>query len=117
MPAFPTLSQNPSIEGWGEGIALDPTIKSQTEGGYKQTRPRFTRMPDVWNIGYKALSQADKNTLRTFEKTVKVGSEIFQWINPDDNVTYNVRFVKPISYKLHPLTSIHWKVEFELEEV
>ena len=116
MPTFPTLSQNPSIEGWDEGIAFDPTIKSRTEGGYKQTRPRFTRMPDGWNIAYKALPQADKNTLRTFEKTVKVGSEMFTWTNPINSVTYNVRFVKPISYKLH-LTSIYWNVEFELEEV
>ena len=116
MPAFPTLSQNPSVEGWDEGIAFDPTIKSQTEGGYKQTRPRFTRMPDGWKITYKVLPQADKNTLRTFEKTVKVGSDMFTWVNPVNSTAYNVRFVKPISYKLHT-TSILWDVEFELEEV
>lgn len=116
MPVFPTLSQNPSVEGWDEGIAFDPTIKSQTEGGYKQTRPRFTRMPDGWKIAYRALPTADKTTLRTFEKTVYVGSAAFTWTNPTDSATYTVRFVKPITYKMRSPSTL-WDVEFELEEV
>ena len=112
---FPTLSVNPSVSPWEEGVAFDPTISSQAEGGYKQTRKRCTRIPDKWTVGYKPLPRADKILIRAFEKTVGVGSEIFQWINPDDNVTYNVRFAGPVDYGMHGMSSI-WDVNFVLEE-
>lgn len=117
MPyTFPTLSQNPSVEGWDEGVAKDPTISTDFENGFRQTYPAFSRIPDKWKISYKALPAADKNTLRTFEKTVKVGSESFSWTNPVDNVTYAVRFLKPLAYSMHSLSTL-WNIEFELEQV
>jgi len=116
MPTFPTLSINPSVTPWEEGAANDPTLRSPFEAGYVQTRARFTRIPDRWHIGYTLLPKADKDTLRAFEKTVKVGSDSFTWTNPDDQQTYTVRFLAPISYK--PVgTMANWHVEFVLEEV
>lgn len=116
MPTFPTLSMNPSVEGWEEGVAKDPTISTDFENGFKQTYPAFSRIVDKWKVAYKALPKADKDTLRTFEKTVKVGSNAFSWTNPADNVAYDVRFSRPITYKMHSLPTL-WDIEFELEQV
>ena len=116
MPNFPTLGTNPTIDGWEEGLAIDPTIRSQSEGGYVQTRARFTRLTNKWNIKYMALSAADKDTLRTFEKTVRGGSDAFNWTNPANSVTYSVRFLGLIKYIPHS-NSLYWDVSFVLEEV
>ena len=116
MAVFPTLSVNPSVEPWKEGAAFDPTIRSQQEGGYVLTRARVTRIPSKWEIGYYALPSSDKNSIRTFEMDCKVGSDIFTWTNPTDNITYDVRFLNPVSYKMHE-TAFLWDVEFTLEQV
>jgi len=113
---FPTLSRKPTVDGWEEGLAFDPTISSDAEGGYKQTRPRCTRIPDKWSVAYKAIPTTDKALVRAFEKTVKGGTEIFAWTNPDDNTAYNVRFKGLVSYKMHSNNDF-WNVNFSLEEV
>ena len=91
MPTFPTLSVNPSVESWDEGVAFDPTISSPKEGGYRQTRARFARIPDKWHVGYYPCPAADKTLIRNFEKTVKVGRKIYM----DQSVTsYEVGFLR-----------------------
>jgi hypothetical protein len=116
MSTFPTLSVNPSVEAWEEGVAKDPTIKTDFENGFVQTYAAFTRIVDKWKIGYRAISTADKDTLRTFEKTVKVGSDIFRWTNPVNNTAYSVRFEWPITYKMRNAKN-YWDVDFVLIEV
>ncbi len=116
MPTFPTLSVNPSVESWDEGVAFDPTISSPKEGGYRQTRARFARIPDKWHVGYYPCPAADKTLIRNFEKTVKVGSDSLIWTNPVDNTSHEVRFLAPVKYKMHGNQN-YWDVEFDLEEV
>ena len=116
MANFPILATNPWIDGWEEGVATDPTIRSQFEGGYVQTRARFTRIPNKFSVHYGVLSTSDKDLLRAFEKTVKVGSDIFSWTNPENSVIYEVRFLSPIKYIPHS-NSLWWDVSFTLEEV
>ncbi|WP_298434594.1 hypothetical protein [Geobacter sp.] len=118
-PAFPALSVVPAVSAWKEKKALDPTLRTQTEGGYVQTRPRFTRIPKRWEIAYKAgnaLPAADKATLEAFETTVKVGSNMFTWLNPLDNVTYNVRLREPIEFAPEG-TTLLWQARLILEQV
>lgn len=116
---FPTLSSTPSLSAWEETRAQDPTIRSQKEGGYISTRPRFTRAPKKWKIAYQggnALSAADKATLQTFEGSVNVGAAMFVWTNPTNSTAYNVRLAGPIIFK--PTTStIYWEASFDLEQV
>lgn len=116
MSTFPTLSIKPSVEAWEEGVAKDPTIKTDFENGFVQTFPAFSRIPDKWKIGYKAAPQSDKNTLRSFEKSVRVGSNAFSWVNPIDNITYTVRLEGPVNYKPHSIIS-YWDMNFTLIEV
>ena len=117
MPTFPTLSVNPSVEPWEEGVANDPTISSPKDGGYRHTRARFTRRPDKWHVGYQPCPTADKTLIRNFEKNdVKVGAEKFTWTNPVDSTSYEVRFLAPVKYKMYGNQN-YWDIEFDLEEV
>ncbi len=116
MANFPTLATNPIIDGWEEGLSIDPTIRSQSEGGYIQTRARFTRLTEKWNVKYMALSTADKDTLRDFEKTVFAGSDAFNWTNPANSTSYSVRFLGLMKCIPHS-NSLYWDVSFVLEEV
>lgn len=125
MATFPTLirrgteTHNPVVSGFNSALAHDPTVRSLSEGGYVTTRARFTRLPDAWNVVYTWLSQANKNTLKTFvDGTAVGGSESFDWVNPEDSVTYDVRFLGEVKYTPHAHANfLWWTVEFVLEEV
>ncbi len=125
MATFPTLQRrgtethSPVVERLNSTLAHDPTIRSQSEGGYVTSRARFTRLPRRWVVQYRQLSQSNKNTLRAFnEDTVVSGSESFTWTNPEDGVDYTVRFLDPIQYTPEPQTNwLWWNVEFTFEEV
>lgn len=117
MPTFPTLSQKPSIDGWGQKRAKDPTVRTDMENGFEQTYPAFTRKTKEWPIVYKALPTADMELIEAHEDSVNVGSQAFDWVNPADNVTYSVRFTAPVDYKLHDNSSNLWDVNFMLRQV
>mgnify|MGYP001578067759 CR=1 FL=1 len=117
MPNFPSFAVAPSVEGWEEEAASDPTIRSETEGGYTQTRPRFTRIRGKWTIQYTTMTLADKNTMKTFERTTVIGgSNSFTWTNPADSTQYTVRFLGTVKYKMH-INKNYWDISFVLEEV
>ena len=117
MSAFPSLSEEPSVTGWEEGIAYDPTISTKFEAGYKQTRSRFTRVIEQWSVVYEVLPLADKNTLQTFEReTVLVGSNSFTWTHPISGSSHTVRFSGPVKYVPNE-NDDYWNVSFSIEEV
>jgi hypothetical protein len=100
--AFPSLTScSPSVTQWEEEFSYDFTISSDKEGGYRETRARFTRNP------------LDKITLRNYERQMLGGATAFNWTNPDDAVTYEVRFLEPIKYSA--VKENRWKVELTVE--
>ncbi len=119
MANFPTLASREVVSEFNNALAHDPTVRSLSEGGYVTSRARFTRMTNRWNVVYMWLTQANKNTLKTFvEGTSLGGSESFSWTNPEDSVTYTVRFLGEVKYT--PQAHVNftfWTVEFVLEEV
>lgn len=115
MANFPTLTASPTID-WQEGKAFDPAIRSKTEGGYVQTRPRFTRLPKKWEIKYKAITTTDKDLIETHENTQKAGADKFNWTNPLNSIVYEVRYLEPIKYKI-AIAQGYWDVDFILEQV
>ena len=120
MPTFPTLTITPTIRGWKESKAVDPTLRVQTEAGYAQTRAKFTRITKKWGaIQYSGMFDSDKALISAFEETVKVGSDSFTWTNSEDNASYTVRFLAPIEYELTYKNGNEkqWSVSFQLEEV
>src|SRR4051812_39783284 len=97
----------------------DPAIRSDMEGGYVYSRARFTRQPRrTWTTGYTFIKQQGKVDIQTFWNTVRGGSVIFQWRNPQDGLDYLVRFVGG-SLKFNYVgagTNYRWDVSFSVEE-
>jgi hypothetical protein len=117
MSDFPTLSQNPDAEIWREEPASDPTLRSEFEAGYQLTRAKFTVIPRTWSLVYRFLSNTEKTTLQTFERsTVNYGANSFNWTNPIDSQTYVVRFVEPIKFTLENNKLNEWQAELKLVE-
>jgi hypothetical protein len=94
VPAFPTLSSGSKPDSSTFGLSFeDQAMRTETEGGYVFTRARHTRAPrKTWAFGYKQLTNADRVQIESFITLVRGGSVIFTWQNPQDLVTYNVRF-------------------------
>jgi hypothetical protein len=94
MATFPTLSREVEWEITEE--PEDSTIKSPYEDGYTHTRPRYTKDRGKWTgVTYKYLNTIDRDVLKAFMATVRMGAVAFDWVNPDNNVTYSVRFDPP----------------------
>jgi len=124
MATFPTLYRrgtevhNPVVGDFDDTMAHDPAIRSLSEGGYVKSRARFTRISRRWTIRYDWMSQANKDTLKTFEDARGAGAEDFTWTNPENDTNYTVRFLELVRYVAHPNTNfLWWIVEFILEEV
>lgn len=101
------------------GVSLeDPAMRSETEGGYVITRARHTRAPrKTWAFGYKMLTNADRLALENFVTTVRGGSLIFTWLNPQDFVTYNVRFKELPKFGYEGLGTVQrWNCSMTLEQ-
>ena len=113
MPAFPTLTTKPifPIPEQKE----DSVIKSDIEGGYQNTRQRFTRIRRNFEIKYTNLSTSEKGTLDAFIDTVKGGADSFTWTHPMTSTSYTVRFQTTI--KFSPTHENKWDAEFTLIEL
>lgn len=92
---YPTLSALPDGATW-QVSQENPAIEgNDTDGGYWVTRRRYTRTPPKsFSFSYADISHADMITLQNFWNQVGGSSSGFNWVNPVDNVTYNVRFGK-----------------------
>lgn len=101
--------------GYGSGERQpDNVIKSPSEGGYVQSRPRFTRVPKTFTLNYETLLVADKTVLDTLYAALK-GSDSFTYTHWQTSVTHTVRFAKPVEYKY--VSYGIWSATIELEEV
>ena len=104
MATFPTIYvhgttvQTPVVGDLTDSISQNPTIRSQFDGGYSATRARYTRIARMWNVTFRGVSKANKNTIKAFEDARLVGSESFSWTNPENSTSYTVRFMGPVSY-------------------
>lgn len=110
--AFPTLSVVPNKI---DREIVDNTLRSPTEAGYVQTRPRSTRRVLTFNVGY-ILNVADLALLEAHDILV-TGSSIFAWTNTDENITYNVRYSKRFTKSRTPDSKGLWPVSFSLQTV
>lgn len=99
MTAFVTLSRVPSYPLDPDGVIEDNVLRSQSEAGYEQTRPRYTRARRSWGVSYIRLSAADEALLRAFEiTTLRNGADSFTWTHPISGTTYTVRLTGPIRF-------------------
>jgi hypothetical protein len=116
--AFPTLSVKPVFPLAQDGELEDVVLRTPTDAGYEQTRPRFTRARRTWGpLNYVAMPNADVATLRTYEQTtLGNGSLPFAWTHPISKTVYTVRLAGPIKYSRTTVPT-QTAVSFTLQEV
>lgn len=99
MAAFPTLSKRPSYPLDPDGEIEDAILRSPSDGGYVQTRPRYTRVRRNWGVNYLHLPDADVTLLRSFEiTTLRNGADLFTWTHPLSATAYTVQLTAPIKF-------------------
>lgn len=90
MPnTFPTI-EGPSLPITPEPD--DPTLSSESDGGYELTRPRYTRIRRKWTLVWPHLLHADYTTLMAFYDSMSGSSVNFNWTNPATGTVSSVRF-------------------------
>lgn len=91
---FPTLSLKPALPLDFE--REDAVLRSESDGGYEMTRPRFTRNRMVFTLQYEDLPMAECLSLDSFYvDDCANGSVIFNWVHPGTGVSHKVRFKQP----------------------
>lgn len=117
MQAYPAISVPPSLLSPDGALAVDPTLKSQSEAGYELTRAKFTRPRRKWGVNYDLLNDTDMGLLRAFEVEVQVGALSFTWTHPVSSTVYTVRFGGPITGPDVSKGGINLKISFDLVQV
>lgn len=120
MATFPVLTQGPDVETFKKSPAFDPTIRTQFENGYRQTRNVATTVPDVFELMFSHLTAADKAALETFESdSVGYGGASFSWANtdPNDGTTHEVCFAQPIEFQVNPIDPLSPQVRYRAKIV
>jgi len=110
--SFPTIKNPSTID---EKSTVN-TIKNQFDGGYKQTRERFSRDIKTFTVSYIALSEVDKNALLSHYDTVR-GSIPFNWTNVDTSITYSVRYTDSIDVKADATMPKLYAITLKMETV
>lgn len=125
MADFPIASLAGKEDSSKYGFEMeDVTIRSDMEGGYVTSRPRFTRPPRrTWKSGFTDISNADKLLLEEFYVS-KGGYQSFTYEVPVPNIaggakeTVTVRFLEGLSWEYKGFgDNPRWNVEFKVEEV
>ena len=123
-PQFPnvasgTISTGEDSRNMGRTLE-DPSVQSKMDGGYVVSRPKFTRRPRrTWTSGFTSISNSDREALENFWDAVAGGSVIFDWINPQDSQTYQVRFLMPSGFKFRYVGMGYtqlWDTTYTVEE-
>lgn len=109
--AFPTIAAPTHIGTQ----AVDNSLKSPTDAGYVQARPRTTRDIRNFDIQMK-LKESDLALLLAHDSTVKTHG-IFSWYNCEDDTTYNVRQTERVKYDRSPEQLGYYDVSFKLQSV
>jgi len=109
---FPSLSITPNFPL--RETEVDNTIRSNFEGGYELTRPRFTRRRRVFSFSYKYLPENDVNLLKSFYNQVGC-YKAFNWTHPRTGEVITVRFTKPLNFEY--VAPGYWNIDIELREV
>ena len=120
MSTFPTLTQGPDVKTFKQSPAFDPTIRTQFENGYRQSRNVCTTVPNIFELMFSHLTSADKSALETFESdSVGFGGASFSWTNtdPNDGSTIEVCFSQPIEFQVNPVDSLSPQIRYRAKVV
>ncbi len=110
---FPTATLDGLEDSKHFGVQqADPVKRSESDGGYTTTRPRYTRLPrKTWTTGFTDLTDTQKDSFTTFWDTQRGGSDSFIYLNPADAANYTVRFKGQPKIKYTGMASLRlWQI-------
>ncbi len=117
MPFFPTFGGKEDASKFGMEVE-DAGMRSEMEGGYVLTRPRFTRPPRrTWSTGFTSIDEVN------FQAFVQFFNEYgtykgFTYVVPTTNENVNVRFSQKPTFKYVGIgTTSMWDIDAKLEEI
>ena len=116
--AFPTLSDEAVADSLNTGpseLAKKADIVSDSEGGYRITRKRFTKITNEHVVKYIGLAASDRTAIITFYKQVGLTTS-FQYTLPSIGSTLWVRFVEYPEIKSMS-NAPYWETTIRFEEV
>ena len=67
-----------------------PSIRTESEGGYGQTRKQFTKMRPMYKLNFDNISTAEYLTLEAFFLANQ--GTIFTYTHPIEGIAYDVMF-------------------------
>ncbi len=83
MANFPTVTMDPEYPLEIEPLE-DDSIHSKSEGGYDQSRPRFTKRPPyMFGVSMPMMTTADYVAIKNHYETYRCADE-FTWQNPQE---------------------------------
>ena len=75
-----------------EGEVYRPSVRTESEGGYVQSRPRCTRAIRRWTLRWNNMSSADFVLLSA--AFVSDAGNSFSWTEPVTSTAYTVRYLE-----------------------
>lgn len=99
---------------------VDRTIRAEMEGGFVQTRARFTRRKLIFSTGWTDIPHAQKVIFDAFMDSMRDGAGSFSYIHPVSADVFVVRFASPLPQpKYAGIGGFHrWNIpNVKLEEV
>ncbi len=95
MADFPTVELEGIEDSKHFSVSqADPVKSAEYDGGYRVTRPRYTRLPrKTFSTGFSDLTAAQYDSFTDFWDLKMGGSLSFTYLNPADSITYTVRFM------------------------
>ena len=94
-----------------------PTVRTEFEGNYVQSRLRTTRARRQWSLKWNVMTETDYQTLRAFFLSYQ--GSAFNWIEPVTSTPYVCRFSNDTLTSTHiDKGAEHYRsVELNIEEV
>jgi len=106
------LSRGPGIN-WTEIDSKSAVKIANAASGLPVINELFTFDPRTWMGVFNLVSQADKETINTFYQDNK--GVPFNWLNPQDTLTYQVIFMSPPKNVLDKI-STRWRISFTFKQ-
>ena len=110
MAIFPTDINIATMEE----ETIRPVIKTSYQGGYEQTRARFTRKIKKFSLTFNFLTKAQKDEMETFIMDNQGIS--FTFVDPRDAVNYQVRH-EADSIKFQFRHPFYYSTQISIKEV
>lgn len=96
-------------------------IRSPQEDLIAAARPKTRRAPTrLFDCAYTMIDQSDRAALEAFWASAGGNSLMFDWVSPQNGVTYKVRFAGQLKFSLRVFVNVNsswWDCSFQLKQV